>query len=316
MLDALKFAMGAVARKDYVPSLTHFRIAGNKIYGFNGRITICSPIALDLVASPKAVPFVRAIETCREEVTLGLTPTGRLSVRSGAFKANIECLEDGFTPVQPDGTFIELNGSLLGALKVLIAFTGEDASRPWAMGILFKENSAFATNNVCLIQYWLGYQFPQELNIPQATVRELLRIGEEPRYLQVCKDSVTFWYDQDKWLNTCLYDTGWPDLAQVLDRENAAKPIIPQLFEAINDLVPFIEDSKALYFLPDEVTTSLTEGQGASVDLLGGPRDGKYHISQLQLLEGVATHVDWDLYPKPCLFFGEQVRGAIIGMRK
>jgi hypothetical protein len=35
----------------------------------------------------------------------------------------------------------------------------------------------------------------------------------------------------------------------------------------------------------------------------------------LKLLEGVATHADFTRYPNPTLFFGDRLRGAIIGMR-
>jgi hypothetical protein len=31
MLDALKFVKGAVAKKDFVPELTHFRITGGRV---------------------------------------------------------------------------------------------------------------------------------------------------------------------------------------------------------------------------------------------------------------------------------------------
>ena len=56
MLAALKFVQGAVARRDFVPALTHFYIADGFVKGYNGRIAICAPIDVDLVATPKAAP--------------------------------------------------------------------------------------------------------------------------------------------------------------------------------------------------------------------------------------------------------------------
>ena len=66
MLEVLKFVKGAVGKKDYVPALTHFQIADGRITGFNGKISLSSPIALDLECCPKAIPFVKAIEACTD----------------------------------------------------------------------------------------------------------------------------------------------------------------------------------------------------------------------------------------------------------
>src|SRR5690606_31461165 len=104
MLDALKFVQGAVARRDFVPALTHFQIRDGYIRGFNGKIALCAPIDLDLDATPKAAPFIKAIEACRDTVELSLTPNGRLAIRSGSFKAYIDCLEgEEFPNVEPEG---------------------------------------------------------------------------------------------------------------------------------------------------------------------------------------------------------------------
>ena len=89
MLKELKFVQGAVAKKDFVPAMTHFRI-GDTVRSFNGNMAICSPIALDLECTPKAETLVRAISNCQEEVVLSMTAKGRLKVHSGSFNAYIE----------------------------------------------------------------------------------------------------------------------------------------------------------------------------------------------------------------------------------
>jgi len=33
------------------------------------------------------------------------------------------------------------------------------------------------------------------------------------------------------------------------------------------------------------------------------------------LLQGNVKTIDWSLYPAPCMFFGDKLRGAIVGMR-
>lgn len=315
MIDALKFVQGAVARKDFVQALTHFHISGGLIKGYNGSLALCSPIDLDLEATPKAVPFYKAIQACKKTVQLNITPAGKLAIKSGKFRAYIECTTEQFPDVNPSGQRIDLDGSFLKALKVLSPFVAEDDSRRWARGILFRGSSAYATNNVMLIEHWLGYHFPVEVNVPKPAIQELLRIKEEPVAIQLEENAVTFHYADGRWLWSTLYSTQWPDMAKVLDRESNPKPTPKTFFDSVDSLLPFVDELERLFFKKGRITTSPEEGAGASVDLEGLPPEGVYNINQIRLLNGVAEQIDFSLYPKPCLFYGDNVRGAIIGMR-
>ena len=315
MIDALRFVQGAVAKKDFVQALTHFHISGGLIKGYNGSLALCSPIDLNLEVIPKALPFIKAIQTCKETVQLNMTPAGRLSIKSGPFKAFVDCLEGQPLHIEPEGETIQLDGAFLKALKILNPFIAEDASRPWARGIMFRGPSAFATNNVVLLEYWLGYNFPVEVNIPKPAVQELLRIGQEPSHLQLCENSVTFHFEGGQWLRTQTYSTQWPDMGRVLNRESSPIPFPDGFFESLLDLAPFTDDLERIFFLGTRMATTPAEGLGASADIEGLPEQGIYHVKQLQLLEGVAQKIDLSQYPGPCLFYGDRVRGAIVGMR-
>ena len=108
MIETLRFVRGAVAKKDYQPALTHFQIRNGRITGFNGTIALSSPIGIDIDAVPKAEPFLRAIENCTVEPTvIHKTEAGRLGLRSGRFRAFVDCLDDDahelFDNVKPEG---------------------------------------------------------------------------------------------------------------------------------------------------------------------------------------------------------------------
>lgn len=316
MLDALKFVQGAVARKDFVQALTHFHISGGFIKSYNGSLALCSPIDLDLEVTPKADPFIKAIATCKDTVQLNMTPTGRLSIKSGSFRAFVDCIDEAYPEVQPEGEVLELDGTLLEALKKLNPFIAEDASRQWARGILFRGSSAFATNNVTLVEYWLGYNFPVEVNVPKSAVQELIRIGEEPTRVQVCENSITFHYASGRWLRTQTYSTQWPDVAKVLDRDSTQRPFPEGFFEALEDLLPFADDLQRVYFHSSGLGTA-PEGQekGAHVEVPGLRGSGIYNARYLLDLRDLAHTIDFESYPRPSLFFGDRIRGAIIGMR-
>ena len=315
MLTALKFVQGAIASKDFVPSLMHFHIQGGTVRGYNGMLGICSPIDLNLDVCPNAVNFVKAIQTCKDTIQLHVTPAGKLAVKSGKFKAFIECITGDFPEVTPEGTLINVTGNILKALKVLAPFIADDASRPWARGILFRGSSAFATNNVILAEHWLGYEFPVEVNIPRTAVVELLRIGQEPISMQISENSVTFHFEGNRWLRTQTYSTSWPDLTRILNQEATCIAMPETLWSAIDDLVPFVDELGRVFLSDGQVSTGRDKGIGAIVEVPEFKAEGCFNIKQLQLLGKVAQTLDVTSWPRPSLFYGDNIRGAIIGMR-
>lgn len=316
MLDILKFVKGAVAKKDIVPTLTHFRIHKGSITGYNGMIAISSPIDIGLDCQPKAADFIKAIETCKGIVHLSMTPAGRLTVKSGSFKAHINCVQEDFPDVKPEGQVVQLNGGLLTALKVLEPMIAEDASRPWARSILLRGQFAHATNNVVICQYWLGFDFPFDLGIPHATVNELIAIGEEPESVQFCENSVTFHYAGGRWIRTQTVVTEWPDIGRILDKSDIEPKDLPEDFGAnLEILRPFVDDLSRCYFVEGCMATHKEDGEGARVEHEADvfPTEGCFNINQLRLVAKVATSADFNR--QPVLFFGENLRGAVSQMR-
>jgi hypothetical protein len=319
MLNDLKLVQGAVAAKDYVPELTYFRIQDQRIYGFNGVIAISTPTDLAVTAMPKAKSFVKAVEKLPEgaKVVLNLTATGKLSIKAGNFRVYVECHADdqAFPHVAPAGDRVPLPGDILPILRTLAPFMGIDASRGWAMGILFKNQSAYATNNIVLVEHWLPLTFPTPMTIPSEAIKEMLRIGIEPTDIQLEANAVTFHYATGAWLRTQLNSIEWPDLSRVLDRDSAAVPIPVGFFDAVNRLDAFMDKSNRLHIRGGTLATSEIEGEGAAVDLDDFGGAGCHNLKQVAKLDSIATHMEFSAEPRPCLFFGNMLRGAIIGMR-
>lgn len=316
MLAELKFVQGSVAKKDFLPSLTHFCIENGTVRGYNGTIALCSPIPFDIACKPKAESLVRAIANCKETVQLSMTPAGRLSVKSAGFKAFIECVEGETPHVVPGGTDVAVNGiALLAALKAVQPFIGDDASRPWCNGVLLKGASVYASNNVTLVEYWAGETLPAVVNLPRVAVKELLRIGEAPTHAQYDEHCVTFHYEGRRWLRTQLLPSDWPDLTRVLDNPSAPVPMDARIFEGLEIIKPFSDKLGRVIFRDAGMHTHAQESEGASYAVDGLEVNGVYNIEMLELLQGVATSIDLTTYPRPCLFFGENLRGAIVGMR-
>ena len=316
MLLELKFVQGAVAKKELIPSLTHFRIEGGRVRSFNGMLALCSPIAFDIDCSPKAIPFVKAIQNCNDTVTLNMTTNGRLSVKSGPFNALIECVTEETPHVEPEGIEFQIDGeALLKALKVIAPFIGNDASRPWTNGVLLRGQSAFATNNVTLIEYWVGTPFPLTCNVPRDAIREMVRIGEPPTHAQADGRSITFHYSGGRWVRTNLLSAEWPDLAPILETTGQMAQFPESIFEGLEALRPFLDKLNRVYFNGHGLSTTAEDSDGAHYKIADWPHEGIYAWPMLMLLKDVAKWIDFSSYPKPCIFQGDRLRGAIIGMR-
>lgn len=316
MLKELKFVQGSVGKKDLVPAMTHFRIEGGSVRGYNGTIAICTPIPFDIDCIPKAEPLIKAIQNCEETIMLSLTPTGRLAIKSGSFKAFIECVQGETPHVLPEGEVFEVNGQeLLAAFKVLAPFVGDDASRPFTNGILLDGMSAFATNNAIVVEYWIGVNFPHRVNVPRQALKEILRVNEPPVSIQCSENSITFHYSEGRWIRSQLIQNQWPDLKPILNRKVDMRPINPAIFVGLAKIKPFTDKLGRVYFTGEGLKTHLEEGEGSTYDIDAFGLEGIYNIEMLQLLEPVVKSICWESYPDAAMFHGERIRGAIIGMK-
>lgn len=315
MIETLSFVRGAIAKKDFAPALTHFCIRHGRILGFNGTLAISSPISLELNVNPKAAPFIKAIQLCKDTVKLNVTATGRLSVVSGKFRAFIDCYPDEYPNIYPEGEFFEIGDSFLSTLHTMKTFIAEDASRPWARGVLFRGQSAYATNNIALAEYWTGFTFPMPFNLPKDAITEILRIGINPIKAQVCESSITFYYPEDRWLRTQLYPCDWPNVDNLLNTPFEYLPVPEGLWEGIETLLPFVDKDGSIFFTDGEISCSLdpTTGAAFTVEVNGGPC---FNADQLLLLKDIATGIDFSPYPSVAGFKGDRLRGVIAGMRR
>lgn len=317
MYASLKFCAGSVAKKDFVADLKHFAIQGGRVRGFNGTLALSTPIPFDIDCTPNAEQLIKAVSKCDDTIQLSLTKAGRLSVKSAGFKAFVDCIQGETNHVEPEGEFVEFDGEvLLKGIQACAPFIGSDASRPWAGGILIKGQSMFATNNVMLVEYWLGAEFPIVVNIPRAAIREMQRINEPPINAQITTNSVTFHYSGERWLRTQLFATEWPDLSRVLNRPSEQVPIDERIFEGLESVKGFTDKMGTIFLMLDELRTHADEQEGAGFAMEGFGYKGKYNIDMLNLLKDTATSIDWTTYPGPCMFQGDRIRGAIIGMRE
>lgn len=322
MLEPLKFVMRSVARRDLVPGLSHFRITNGICVGFNGLTAIAAPVEIPFDCAPAAAAFIRALNACEDVITLTQESESRIIVRSGNFTTAVPCIPLGEVPVTlPEGQVMRPPQSMLKAFEVLTPFIGNDASRSWACGVMLEGMSAHATNNIVLAEYWLGAESPFRVNVPSSAVEEVVRIGEELQSVQLSENSITFHYPGGRWVKSQLMTLEWPNMLAVFDKNWSAegmKPVLPGLVSACEKLALFGDKKDCrIYFRESDVATTLqgTLENGAVVILPGLTGRGCFHTRFLLDVLRVARGINIDKYPEMVPFYGDHLRGGIIGIR-
>lgn len=317
MIETIKFVRAALAKADCQPELRCFRLRNRTITASNGALTIQAPIAIDLNACPLGEQFFKAISACKETVSLHLDG-GRMIVKSGRFKSAVGCLDETRWPdLIPNGPIFPIASPILPILKKLLPFVSTDETRPWACSVLFTNNSAFATNNVSIVEHWIPVKFPAICNIPIEAIRELVRLNIEPHSIQLEAQRVTFHLPGGAWFSSMLSVRGWPDLTGIFNDmekfsgEYMEGEILLDFLKDCDRLTPFAESRFPLiHFSAGKVSTMNEQQAETAVESPVAPLRGTFSPSQLASLTGTRK-VGWSHYPAPVPFYGEKFRGVL-----
>lgn len=316
LIDTLKFVYSAISNKSPIIDNAHFVIENGYARASNGVLSVGSPIETDLNCAPHADTLMKAISSCKSSISFSHLDTGKLQVKSGRFKALVSCLnsDDFVYHAKPSGAEVEVDGDVvLGALKKLEPFVASSSLRPWTNGVLLRGQSAFATNNICLVEYWLGVDLPFTANIPLQSIKVLIK-QPKPKHIIMDHASITFLYESGSWIKTLLYDQEWPAVEGILATVGEQTPVPEELFHALKTVAKFTEDK--VYFRGGKVCSSGSEYEGAEFEVDGLGAKGIYSYDAIKLLEGVAKTIDFTLYPNPVIFYGDNIRGALLGVKE
>lgn len=319
LAPAIAFVKNAVrGHDDIFPALNHFYISGGRITAANHTFSLSAPIDLDIEAAPIADKFAKAVAiVSKQEKKIVISHTGpTVDIRGGRFSASIKCLADpsAFPHQIITGSPIALPETFLNRLELLAPFVAQDTSRRWANSILIRDGSLFATNNITLVQAWVGIQCP-EICIPLATVEALIKLKENPRAVQASGSSIAFLFEGDKLLLSALYNETWPDsIARLLNTRVTAPPtpVDDKFFNAVKNVGSFSDD--ALQIIELTGTEIRSDGAAESYKIKGCC---SFSAPVLSALHKVATRMHFAAMPTPTLFFNDElaIRGAVAGIR-
>lgn len=312
MKDQLNIVRGAVSKKELVPVLTAFHIYDGRLQGMNGFLAIDTSCAMlkEMNITIPAERFMRAVDACENEPELSLTKSSLL-VMGKTLKITVPLMPHADFPKQEVEGEKEKISNLLSVLNKLYPFIAEDATRPWACGVMLKNNFAYATNNVSMVKVPFKHSY-DGLVIPLHAVNELLRIKQEPTHIFLAKSWITFTMN-NCWLKARLIESKWPEVDNLFEKCKIKTP--EGLADEVDLLAKFANKgvSPAIAFEDERVT--LREG-GAEFKRRGLPK-GFYRAEPLARCLRAATHMDFSKYPAAVPFKGEDgLMGVLMGLHE
>lgn len=321
--EDLKFVSNAVARKTHLDDrYSHLLIKDGIAVAYDGLITMSTPIQIGIHIKPHAKIFAQAIETCskNETVSLSVTKGGKLSVKAGKFTAHVPLLdnEDEMDVPMPRGPEIEVSDELFDAIVEVAPYVGNDENRLWATGVHITDKFVHATNSIVLIERFHGSAFPMDVILPLTTVETLIKIGKKPIRVQMDENSMTFWFDEQRWLRSALTDSEWPtaQITRMLSKPCSPVAMPSDFYSVVDQLAPFLNDRAMVRLEADSMSTSTEEEDGARIEIDVPNGAGQlYKHANLASLKGVAEKFDFTTFPDPCGFYGKKLRGLLVGFK-
>lgn len=315
LVDALRFIKLAQNNVTNV-AFNHCVLYGQWAYGFDGVLSAGHAIQEDMALAPLTQRLIDALERCEEQMAIVALPSG-LSVKSGRFKAVVPCfpLQD-MPAITPDPPIAVIDDRLRAAFAAVGPLATEGAQRVIMAAVRLSAMTAQATNGHVCMEYWHGIDLPTVL-LPKQAVKAIEAVNKPLARFGFSSGSATFYFDDGSWIKTQLYQEKYPIFDRVLNVESNPWPITPGLFDALRKLKPFVDDLGAVIFEQNLLRTSRVDNAaGGTYECVGIPEGPVFNLNYLMLLEKLAKTVDYGNGERANLiFFGDNVRGAIAGMR-
>lgn len=315
LLEAISF-VGSILKDKGAAFETHVSMKDGWAVGFNGVLSAGHKIEEQIEAYPQNELFLNALSKCGEGLSITLLETNRLSIKSGSFKALIPCVEgDLMHVIEPDPPIAIIDDRFKKALETVGRLADENAQSVVTASILMNGFSLIATDRKFIMEAWHGIDLPPGLTLPKAFVGPLTKAKKPLAQFGFSEGSATFYFNDGSWLKTQTYADVYPDLNGLLNKQSNMWNVPDKFFEAIGAIEPFSEDGN-IYFDKGFLRSHPSETVGASFEISGTPTGVVYPYRYLNMLNGLATKIDFVTPHNKgyCLMFqGETARGLIAG---
>lgn len=320
LLQALSFC-AVVSEKLGTPFETHIGLKNKWAIAFNGVIAAGSPIEEEIYCYPHNLMLMEALSKCDESYSFTQLDNGRLSIKSGKFKAIVPCLDPSLMQeALPDPQIVGITNKFKDAVEAVGVLANENAQHILTASVLMSGQTVISTNRVMLLEYWHGLDLPPNIPLPKQFVAALVKQKKNLTGFGFSNCSATFYFEDGSWLRTQLYNDEWPDVSKILNREANLWTIDINFFKALEAVTPFSTDGN-IYFNNGKLNSHPNENAGASYECGGLPNDVIYPAKQLAIMKQYVKKIDYRAQgihdSSYCLVFqGDYCRGVISGRQR
>lgn len=311
LLAALQFISVAQHSEGTIMQ-THCRISNGTVIGFDGGMTAGDFVDEVLSVCPHTKTLITALSKCKESISITQLETGRLSVKSGKFRALVPCVPfDALPAVAPDDPCAAITDAVKSALAACVPLTIDSDPDAFKCGVLLQAESAVATNRHVLIEAWHGLDLPPNLLIPRASVMAIIKSPKSLSKFGFSHNSATFYFEDNSFIKTQLFTDQFPNYRKILDIPSSPVALPEGFYDALENISPFAE--KIVYFRNGKMHSHSDDAEGASCDVIGLTDGLAFQIEYLKLIRQHAHNMHFNANERGlALFFGENVRGGVM----
>jgi len=314
LLEALKF-VSVAQHSEGTLIQQHCRISEGTIVAFDGGITAGQYIDESLNVCPHTATLIKALSKCTENVSITELDSGKLSVKSGKFRATVPCAPFADLPaVQPDNPCATLTDSLKSALAACMPLALDGGEQPFTCAVLLQAGTCVSTNRHVIIEAFHGIDLPPGILIPKASVAAIVKSHKSLKSFGFSNNSATFFFEDDSFIKTQLFVDKFPDYNKILNIEENAIALPLGFYDALEKVFPFIDkDLPAVYFIDGKMCSESNSLNGANYEVEGLINGLAFNANYLKLIKEHAHRVHFNANERGmALFFGDNVRGAIM----
>jgi len=307
---------------------THCRFANGYVMATNDVEMIGIPVTgLAIECCPHSKTLVAALERCEADITFTLEGSV-LTVKSGRVRVPVPCLDaSALADLGPDPRQGDAGPELAAALGQAAAVVLETADNPMCRAVFMGPQTVEGIHDSkVMIQVWHGVSPLPCVNLPKESALNVSKHPSKLVALGVSVGSATFWYEDNSYLRTCLYDVKRPDFDKLIECKVNTKPspIDAGFYDAIKTVLPFSKN--ALQDGYDEAITFEDGKVWAGIHAHDDVASFEYPCEPMQsatingnfilMFEKTAKEIVYDDFERKLYMRGGNMRAVLMGMRR
>jgi hypothetical protein len=322
LLKALEF-VSVVPSRSYSVASAHVSLAGKMAVKSDGILSAGHPIAEELNVCPQFERLKVALKTCGSAVTITELDSGRLRIKGDKLSALVPCFDPtDYSPVVPDAVQAAIDDRLKASLAICGSLASENGQHYTQASVCLEAWICTGTNRQVVMQHRHGIDLPPHMVLPKVFTAAVVKtpaplsgfgFSWAADFSHV--NSVTFWFEGGAWIKTQCFADRWPieQLNSILNVTSHPVDVLPGFFEGVATVGEFA-DTPWVYLKDGAISSHEDIETGAQFEVKGLQGGSAYGKANVKLIAPFAKTMDLTTYREKAFFFGDDMRGCIMGV--